>query len=144
MSEANLWTTIRTKMLPDYWSEATRHEDAYQKGIADVSFVQLGRHGWMELKWVARYPVRESTVVRIPHYTDEQRAFLRAKGSAGGMTFLFMKIERDYLLFDHLNAPDVGMVTASELRALASCVMSGKFDPEKLFKAIEENMYEHG
>jgi len=102
-------------MVTEYWQEATRHEDKIQRGIADVSFVQEGRHGWVELKWVADWPVRESTIIRIPHYTIEQKAFLADKGKAGGNTWLLLQIGGDHLLFDHEACQTVGELNRTEL-----------------------------
>jgi len=133
-------------MVPQFWYEATRHEDSISSGIADVSFVQkvlsgsrwnLGeaRHGWMELKHKSMKPVRDKTIVRLPHYTDEQRAFLMAKGKAG-MSFLFLQLERDYLLFDHESAQQVGKVNTADLYDLAVYVSKGKLDGAELHNAI--------
>lgn len=119
MSESNLWAKLRTNMVGTYWSEATRHEDKLSRGIADVSFCQEGRHGWMELKWVADWPARDSTIIRIPHYSTEQKAFLDIKGKAGGNTWLFLQIGSDHLLFDFQAAQTVGDVPKAELIDLA-------------------------
>lgn len=145
MSEASLWTNLRKKMVPDYWPEATRHEDAYQRGIADVSFVQpflrpptRGQHGWMELKWRARWPARIGTNVSLPHYHDDQRKWLMKKGEAGGMTFLFLQVERDYLLFDYRRAQHVGLMNTADTLSLANLIMYRKLDPALLSEAIKE------
>lgn len=138
MSEAALWKNLRTKMVPQYWKEATRHEDKLQAGIADVSFVQFGRHGWMELKKVKLLPIREKTVVRVK-ITPDQKAWLRAKGEAGGGTFVLLQAERDYLLFDWFNAQHLGDVNTSDLYDLACYVSKGKLCAEGLKHAIGTN-----
>ena len=151
MSEKNMWTNVRKKMIPQFWLEATRHEDAYQRGIADVSFVQSGaivqpftkgerriaRHGWMELKFRGMAPVRASTICKLDHYTDEQRIWLRDKGNAGGMTFLLLQLGRSFLLFDHVQCQTVGLVTSAELYDLA-CWHHDGLDARGLWEAINE------
>jgi hypothetical protein len=149
MSEKNMWTNVRKKMVPHYWLEATRHEDAYQRGIADVSFVQRdanvggapsscsARHGWMELKYRGMAPIRAGTICKIDHYTDDQRIWLRDKGNAGGMTFLMLQLGRCFLLFDHVQCQDVGRVTSRELFDLA-CWNHDGLDARGLWEAINE------
>lgn len=146
-----MWVNVRKKMVPRYWSEATRHEDAYQRGIADVSFVQKDvsiacgngtyierpLHGWIELKFKGMAPVRISTVCKIPHYTDEQRHWLRDKGNAGGMTFLLLQLGRSFLLFDHISCQTVGLVTSRELYNLAFWESDG-LNARGLWEAINE------
>jgi hypothetical protein len=103
---------------PKFWLEATRHEDKLQLGIADVSYVSRQRqHGWIELKKLAEWPKRESTIVRIDHYTSEQRIWLKDKGKVGGFTFLFLQVGRDYMLFDWQQAQQVGQVPKGDLVA---------------------------
>ena len=137
-------------MIPQYWSEATRHEDAYQSGIADVSFVQRvkyadqdidsgkGIHGWIELKFKGMAPIRTSTVCRLDHFTDDQRRWLKAKGEAGGMTFLLLQLGRSWLLFDHLRCQFVGKVTSAKLYELANYHSDG-LNPRELWSAINES-----
>ena len=150
MSEKNMWTNVRKKMVPKYWAEATRHEDKYQRGIADVSFVQntygeqlskdmrIAEHGWMELKHKGMAPIRPSTICRIEHYTDDQRNWLRDKGEAGGMTFLLLQLGRVFLLFDHVGCQNVGKVVTSDLYDLACWHNANGLDPRALWEAINE------
>ncbi len=115
MSESNLWNRLRTNMIGKYWSEATRHEDKLQKGIADISFCQNGFGGWMELKWVSDWPVRPHTKVKIPHYSLDQKEFLMKKGKAMGNTWLFIQVGSDFILFDHQGAQHVGDIMKEEM-----------------------------
>ena len=151
MSEKNMWVNVRKKMVPSFWSEATRHEDAYQRGIADVSFVQntygeqltkdlqIGMHGWIELKFRAMPPVREKTICHLDHYTDDQRIWLKSKGDAGGMTFLLLQLKRDFLLFDHVQCQDVGRVKTADLYDMANWVSTNGLDARGLWGAINEH-----
>jgi hypothetical protein len=138
MSERNLWNKLRKNMIPKHWDEATRHEDKLSSGIADVSFCQAGHHGWMELKHVHLWPIRETTIVRIPHYTDAQRQFLRDKGRNAGNTWLFLQVDRDHLLFDWIAAQTVGNITQSHLEEIASFTWRKKLDYLELQMALEQ------
>jgi len=146
MSEKNMWRNVRKKMVPSFWSEATRHEDAYQRGIADVSFVlrrdidnEFGVHGWMELKYRGMAPIRTSTICKIPHYSDDQRVWLKQKGEAGGMTFLLLQLGRSFLLFDHVTCQDVGRITSLELYETANWVSHDGLCARGLWGAIDES-----
>jgi len=139
MSEANMWQNMRVKMgKPKHWLEATRHEDKLQSGISDVSFItRKGIHGWMELKHLKEYPKRESTIIRIEHYTPEQRQFLRRKGKRGGYTFLFVQIERDYYLFDWHAAQNVGYLTRVGMVDAACGFWTGRMDWRDLGRKLD-------
>jgi hypothetical protein len=130
MSENQLWNTMRQQMGANkYWREATRHEDALQKGIADVSYIStLGQHGWIELKQVNEWPKRESTILRIDHYSDDQRMWLKRKGKAGAFTWLFVKVQRDYMLFDWLQAQHVGKLPKDHLKRAAFGLWENKMN----------------
>lgn len=134
MSEKAMWSTMRKAMaLGKHWREATRHEEKLAKGIADVSFVGNDyRHGWMELKQLDAWPKRESTIVRVEHFTKEQKFWLQRKGKAGGNTWLFMKVERDYLLFYWTRLERIGQVNKDELLRDASVVWSKRMNWEEL------------
>ena len=134
MSEANLWQNMRVAMgKPKHWLEATRHEDKLQSGICDVSFItKLRNHGWMELKQIKKYPARATSIVRVEHYTTEQKQFIRRKGKRGGMTFLFIQVERDYYLFDWIGAQNLGHLTRKGMEETAVDWWAGKMNWEEL------------
>lgn len=127
-AEGNLWARLRTNMVGKYWYEATRHEDKFAKGIADVSFCQAGAAGWMELKHVSQWPARERTLVRIPHYSDEQKEFLEKKGKGMGNTWLFIQVESDFLLYDHKAAQFLPDRTKTEMVELATFFYERRLD----------------
>ena len=125
-------------MLPDHWDEATRHEDKLSRGIADVSFCQSGHHGWMELKHVDDFPVRDTTLVRIPHYHDYQRNFLRDKGRAGGNTWLFVQVGGSHFLFDHETAASVGFLTRPQMFDASTWAWERRLNYLELKLAMEQ------
>ena len=127
-AESNLWNRLRTNMVGKYWSEATRHEDKFGKGIADVSFCQNGIGGWMELKHISRWPTRKTTKVRIPHYTEDQKEFLMKKGRGQGNTWLFIQIESDFLVYDWVAAQKLPDLTKTEMVEAATLFYEGRLD----------------
>ena len=86
-TETTFWSLIQSKMSP-YWA-AQRHEDKHTKGIPDVSYSMNGVNGWIELKTVE---VSNAGKVNIPHFTTEQRQWLKRHGRRGGHCFLFVEI----------------------------------------------------
>lgn len=133
MSENNLWNRLRSKGI---FEEATRHEDKLANGIADLSFVCGGRHGWMELKFVAMWPKRKDTVVRVPHFTTAQREFLETKGRCGGNTWLFMQVEDDHLLFSWQNVGWIGHSDKESLLIAADFAWIKRMNYKQLKEAL--------
>jgi len=125
-------------LRPRLWQEVTRHEDKFSGGIADLSFIQDGRHGWMELKKI-QWPKRPGTIVRCRHYTAEQRNFLKAKGRAGGNTWLFVQIGRDHLLFNWEQAQQFGELNTEDTLELATAVWKSRMDWQELRDVIADD-----
>lgn len=81
--------------------ELLRPLDAYAvenpcvPGMPDVEFVG----GWVELKYVPAWPKRKYiTVVRIPHFTPIQRAWIRRRAKYGGRVFVVLRVEDDWFV----------------------------------------------
>jgi hypothetical protein len=75
-----------------------------------------GINGWIELKVIPAFPKRESTPVRIDHFTREQRMFLRARGRAGGYCFFLLRVgRREHILVPWYNVPLVDDWTRADL-----------------------------
>lgn len=91
--EQRMWDAIKPNMAG---LDARRIEStSTASGIPDVNYVQ----GWIELKCLRGWPVREKTIVKVKHFTADQRAFLRVRWAAGGKTFLLLKVAKEWLLF---------------------------------------------
>lgn len=112
MAESQTWRTLKKaiKELDPY-----RVENLLDRGCPDVNFVD----GWIELKHVPKWPVRGG-VVRIEHYTNEQRIWLMRRWRAGGKAFLLIQAEREWLLYTAPQAQKVGELTVQEMRDWAS------------------------
>ena len=85
-------------------------------GTPDVNCIA----GWLELKWLRRWPKNRDTIVRIDHYTVQQRRWLKRRAARGGGAWLLLQVGQEWLLFDALVAhDDVGRVPRDELYRLA-------------------------
>jgi hypothetical protein len=114
-----MWKKIRPFLLAAKL-DPVRVENPIHPGTPDVN---LSDGKWIELKTVDRWPVRENTILRIGHYTPQQRVWLYQRWKyAPGSTLLLLEVrsERQWLLFDgDVAAKVVGRVTAAEHRANA-------------------------
>lgn len=99
-SESSLWSYIKDGMS-GLW-DATRHEDRLSGGTPDISYgitVDAGKifechtNGWVELKWLREPVVDVLEPISIPHFTYNQKRFLRNRGKAGGSCWLLIGIE---------------------------------------------------
>jgi hypothetical protein len=134
-SEAALWTTLKNHLRGQCHS--SRHEDTAGLGIPDVSFGINNVNGWIELKYSHEYPKRESTPVRIRHFTKEQRHFLWERGTHGGHCWVLWQIHRDYLLFDHHAVWKLGNIPKNELLALSCQHWQPRLNTAELLDAIQ-------
>lgn len=110
MSEADL----QGKVLRQLWFyHAIPVENPKKIGTPDIAFI----HGWIECKYLDDYPVRKGTIVRIEHFTGQQRLWLMKHSSLGGNCFLWLQVGKEQLIFHGwYAAKHVGRVTAHELR----------------------------
>ena len=133
-------STLRNYVRPGLHKKSiltTHHEDMLNVGVPDLSYSGNLVHGWVELKWLPAWPKRETTIVKIEHYTKEQKHFLLSRGRAGGRCWLLLRVNDEHLLFDHERAQIVGDVTRAELLPNA-CMHSsrGRIDFELLTRIL--------
>lgn len=96
--------------------DAVSVENPAYPGTPDVNFVE----GWVELKWIRRWPVRPETEVKIDHYTPQQRVWLKRRWMKGGNVWLLLQVGAEWLLFDGDTAAEVvGRATRKELQLAA-------------------------
>lgn len=87
-------------------------ENALYAGCPDVEFIG----GWIELKSLNDWPKRPETLVRIEHFTMEQRHWLRRRVRRGGKAWLLLRVRNEWLLFPGDRAADiVGVATRAQL-----------------------------
>ena len=134
MSEARLWSYLRTGVGP-LW-EAQRHEDRHSTGIPDVSY-STTHHGWIELKYLPKAPKRADAVLKIEHFTPDQRNWLTRHGKRGGRCFLLLQVEQTYMLFSWEVVPKIGRVSLPEHREMARKVWDQRIDFTDLVRHLD-------
>lgn len=87
-------------------------ENSVRAGTPDVNYAE----GWIELKWLRSWPKQTSTPVRLPHFHQGQRQWLKARWRARGLAFLLLQCNKEWLLFRGPDAAEyVGNATRHEL-----------------------------
>ena len=104
MSEKKMWQDL-SHLMKGRW-HATRHEDGLSEGILDLSFGCVGVQGWVELKYLDRWPTRPGTLV-VPNHplTPHQRLFLHLRGRG---CFVMFQVGDIWMLFNWINGQGVG------------------------------------
>lgn len=96
--------------------DAVAVENPARPGTPDVNYIG----GWIELKWLRRWPTRADTLVAIDHYTKQQRAWARRRIRRGGTCWWMLQVGREWLLLDGaVAAAYVGEVNRQQLVDLA-------------------------
>lgn len=142
MSEKLMWASLQ-KAIGIYW-DAQRHEDVLAQGLPDVSFGCAGRNGWIELKYIEAWPKKEDTIVRIKHFTPQQKAWLLRRQKMGGCCWLLLRVgaTNDWLIFHPLKARFVGDMTEQEMFNAAAFIWSGIPKCSMFLHLITEGAYD--
>ena len=116
--------------------DAVAVENPAYPGTPDVNFVE----GWIELKWLRNWPVRETSKVPVPHFTPQQRVWLRKRQAAGGNVFLLLQCKKEWLLFDgDTAAKSIDIATRAELIQRAKLYMPNGLVVEELISCLTAN-----
>ncbi len=136
-TEAGLWKLIRNSHPPGHW---VRVENRVERGTPDVNFcLPEGIEGWIELKAVPRWPVRDGPL-RVDHFTKDQRWWLRKRAKYGGRAGLLLRVDsgpKMYLLLPgEWAAEELGEVTRDVLEVNALVTWGPVFDKYALLMGI--------
>ena len=108
--------------------DAVAVENRVYPGTPDVNYIE----GWVELKWLPRWPKGVGEPVRVKHFTPQQRVWLRRRWRRGGRAYVLLQVAQDWLLFDGATAADhLGRVSRERLFELALKTWR-KLDEEEL------------
>lgn len=86
-------------------------------GTPDVNYVE----GWIECKWLRKWPKRPETVVKLDHeLMAGQRAWIKRRAKRDGDVFVLLQCGREWLLIEgHYAACELGKQTREQL--IESC-----------------------
>lgn len=89
------WDSLRP-VLAGLGLDPRRVENVVGPGHPDVDYAG----GNIELKHLAEWPRRLSTLVQVPKYTGEQAGWLAQRWKAGGLSWLMVRAGPAWFLFD--------------------------------------------
>lgn len=82
--------------------DAMAVENPVHPGTPDVNFSV----GWIELKWLRRWPSRDTTKVRVESFTKQQRIWLRRRYRLSYNAWFMLQVQREWLLLTGRDAAD--------------------------------------
>lgn len=132
--ESNFWDRVRPLLAG---LDPVRVENAVNPGTPDVNCIL----GWIELKQIRPedMPKRAGTVLRLDHFTPEQRAWLTRRAYFGGACWVLLLLgEQWVLIVGRTAAEHLGRVNVADTLALASHVWPTKPSAEELQKALRD------
>jgi len=66
-------------------------------------------HGWIELKYIRSWPRKGHTIIRIDHFTTQQKRFLKKRWIGNQDAFLLVQVARfEWCLFQGNNVKPIG------------------------------------
>lgn len=98
MSSEKTFRAYMAKGLKPY-GHIVQIENEILVGQPDTNYCVEGSEGNIELKYISEWPKRRGNIVRIHHYTKEQRMWIFKRAMALGSVFLFVKVVNEYFLF---------------------------------------------
>ncbi|MCP4900928.1 MAG: hypothetical protein GY906_28505 [bacterium] len=126
MSESTMRSKVIQTLKP---LNAFAVENPCLPGTPDVNFSE----GWIELKWLRAWPKRASTIVKLPHYTKEQRIWAFKRRKIGGQAWFLLQVRREWLLLDAAVAGlIVNYATRQELISHATAYFASGLPEEDL------------
>ena len=96
--------------------DACAVENPAGPGTPDINYIG----GWIELKVLDEWPIKEDTFLQIDHFTPQQRIWLDRRWRKGGAAFVLLKVAQDWLLLEApLAVSLLGRAKRSDLLAAA-------------------------
>ena len=131
-------SSMRRRVVKALWKfDAQPVENSAVPGTPDVEYIG----GWVELKQLPRWPVDPEGIVRIPHFTRQQRVFHIRRRRAGGSSWLLLQVGREWLLLDGaIAALSIGRVRRRDLYDLAAHRSISGLQKKELAECISRPM----
>ena len=90
MSEKNFWVLLRTSLSKNL--KMYRVENRVMKGMPDVHYVKDGKSGWIELKYIDKWPkARVTTGLKL-----NQCLWLKEYDEHKGQCWILIRVGRDF------------------------------------------------
>jgi hypothetical protein len=116
VSESTMRSRIIRALKP---LDAVPIENKLAAGTPDVNY----SGGWIELKWIRAWKKNADTSpVLLPHYTKNQRLWMRRRTRRSGISLLMLQVQTEWFVFDSDFAYDHIGITATRLDMRANAV----------------------
>ena len=89
MSESNFWTLIRNNLNLKMY----RVENKVMKGMPDVHYIKDGKSGWLELKYIDKWPKKRVTTRLMLN----QALWLDEYAKNNGNCWILIRVARDFI-----------------------------------------------
>ena len=104
MTESAAWGKLRDSLIKTATKlgsgiHVVRIENLVGAGVFDTNICFKGHELWLEGKFVMQLPVKESTRIKVG-MSEEQRVFALRRYYAGGVTYLWTKVQMERNLSD--------------------------------------------
>lgn len=104
-------------------------------GTPDVNFIE----GWIELKWLRSWPKKEETIVKLDHYSQQQKVWAFRRRRAGGSCWFMLQCGREWLIMDGaVAALWVNKCTKAELIAKSVVYFKSGLDIPAMIQLLEQ------
>ena len=139
--ESNLWRYLNEVMKREFgldkWLADRLESGSTTRGIPDICYSIRNKFGFIELKIVKQYPVRETTKVNVK-LTNLQKYWLKRRGELSGSCFVIVKVlsEKEYFIFDHINCQMLGTLTRKDMYKMTKFHWKNKIDPNELYSVL--------
>lgn len=95
MRESSFWRSIKAGLLKE--TNDIFLERIESCNAPDVFYCRRGYVGWIELKYLKKYPVKQ---LKISHFTPGQKLWLKTLTRKGGKAYLLLRVEKDTFIID--------------------------------------------
>ncbi len=114
--------------------DAIAVENPARPGTPDVNFIP----GWLELKWLRDWPKgADRNPVLVPHFTQQQRIWLKRRVRKGGCAYLLLQVKREWLLLrGDVAAEMLGYANRKELIVAATAYWDTGLRDGELLKCL--------
>lgn len=130
---------MRSRLVADLKRlDAMAVENPAKPGTPDINYCE----GWIECKYLKHWPVIPDTnPVLFPHFTPQQRQWMKSRCDRGGNVYLMAKIGRDWLLFEGEWAwQHFGRAPRPSLLANAIRVWENGLKPKELIACLRRSV----
>jgi len=112
-------------------------ENIVRPGTPDINFIP----GWLELKWLREWPGNaDKSPVLIPHFTLQQRSFLRQRSRAEGSCWVLLQVGREWILLDGwIAAKWLGKATRKELIRMSTKYWGQGLKDKELLACLKQS-----